>query len=147
MDRPRRSDCTAGQMDGEAGWWTTSGSIGLPPLARVMGVGRQQQQQDQTPPPIHRIPAPSTIFRLDRFEHFPRNGGKRGRCRRCKNGYTQIACTKCNVTVLYKGQQLLLRVSHYEMTLCALLTHSVMLVRVPHKFISSFFGIVQFGYT
>ena len=30
-------------MDGEAGWWTTSGNIGLPPLARVMGVGRQQQ--------------------------------------------------------------------------------------------------------
>ena len=40
----RRSDCTAGQMDGEAGWWTTSGNIGLPPLARVMGVGRQQQR-------------------------------------------------------------------------------------------------------
>ena len=31
-------------MDGEAGWWTTSGNIGLPPLARAMGVGRQQQQ-------------------------------------------------------------------------------------------------------
>ena len=31
-------------MDGEAGWWTTSGNIGLPSLARVMGVGRQQQQ-------------------------------------------------------------------------------------------------------
>ena len=30
-------------MDGEAGWWSTSGNIGLPPLARVMGVGRQQQ--------------------------------------------------------------------------------------------------------
>ena len=30
-------------MDGEAGWWTTSRNIGLPPLARVMGVGRQQQ--------------------------------------------------------------------------------------------------------
>ena len=30
-------------MDGEDGWWTTSGNIGLPPLARVMGVGRQQQ--------------------------------------------------------------------------------------------------------
>ena len=27
-------------MDREAGWWTTSGKIGL---ARVMGVGRQQQ--------------------------------------------------------------------------------------------------------
>ena len=34
-----------GQMDGEAGWWTTSGKIEFyhPPLARVMGVGRQQQ--------------------------------------------------------------------------------------------------------
>ena len=32
-------------MDGEAGWWTTSGNIGLPPLARAMGVGRQQQQE------------------------------------------------------------------------------------------------------
>ena len=31
-------------MDGEAGWWTTSGNIGLPPLARVMGVGRQQHE-------------------------------------------------------------------------------------------------------
>ena len=30
-------------MDGEAGWWTASGNIGLLPLARVMGVGRQQQ--------------------------------------------------------------------------------------------------------
>ena len=39
VDRPRQSDCTAGQMEGEAGWWTTSGNIGLPPLARVMGVG------------------------------------------------------------------------------------------------------------
>ena len=34
-------------MDGEAGWWTTSGNIGLPPLARVMGVGRQQQDMDR----------------------------------------------------------------------------------------------------
>ena len=30
-------------MDGEAGWWTSSGNIGLRPLARVVGVGRQQQ--------------------------------------------------------------------------------------------------------
>ena len=43
VDRPCRSNCTAGEMDGEPGWWTTSGNIGLPPLARVMGVGRQQQ--------------------------------------------------------------------------------------------------------
>ena len=30
VDRSHRSDCTAGQMDGEAGWWTTSGNIRLP---------------------------------------------------------------------------------------------------------------------
>ena len=31
IDRSRRSDGTAGQMDGEAGWLTTTGNIGLPP--------------------------------------------------------------------------------------------------------------------
>ena len=39
VDRPRRSDCTAGQMDGEAGWWTTSGNIGLPPTSKGHGSG------------------------------------------------------------------------------------------------------------
>ena len=29
MDRPHRSDGTSGQMDGEGGWWTTSGKIEL----------------------------------------------------------------------------------------------------------------------
>ena len=43
MDRSRWSDCTAGQMDREAGGWTSSGKIGLPPLARVKGVDRKQQ--------------------------------------------------------------------------------------------------------
>ena len=32
-------------MDGEAGWWTTSANIGLPPLARAMGVGSQQHEE------------------------------------------------------------------------------------------------------
>ena len=54
VNRPRWSDCTAGQMDGEAGWWTTSGNIGLPPLARVMGVGRQQQED--TDHSFHSLP-------------------------------------------------------------------------------------------
>ena len=43
MDRPHWSDGTAGQMDGEAGWLTTIGKIGLYPLARVKRVGRQQK--------------------------------------------------------------------------------------------------------
>ena len=34
-------------MDGEAGWWIASGNISFPPLARVMGVGRQQQGKKQ----------------------------------------------------------------------------------------------------
>ena len=45
VDRPRRSDCTACQMDGKVGWWTTSGNIGRTPLARVKGVSRHQQQR------------------------------------------------------------------------------------------------------
>ena len=45
VDMPRWIDCTASQMDGEAGWWTTSGKTGLhPSLTRVMDVGTQQQQ-------------------------------------------------------------------------------------------------------
>ena len=61
VDRPRWSDGTAGQMDGEAGWWTSSGKIGLPPLA-INGVGRQQQYnvrvQRSRPNyvPSHRMP-------------------------------------------------------------------------------------------
>ena len=42
VDRLRRSECTGGLVDEEAGWWTTSRKIRLPPLARVMGVARQQ---------------------------------------------------------------------------------------------------------
>ena len=36
-----RSDCTASQMDGEAGWWTTRGNIGPSPTSKGHGVGRQ----------------------------------------------------------------------------------------------------------
>ena len=50
------SDCTAGQIDGEAGWWTTSRNIGLSPTARVLGttttangrVGRIQREDTES---------------------------------------------------------------------------------------------------
>ena len=67
VDRPCQSDCTAGQMDGEAGWWTTNGNIRLPPLARVMGVGRQQQHSN------YQIFSQNCQFhhrRLELLEHF-----------------------------------------------------------------------------
>ena len=69
----RRSDCTAGQMDGEAGWWTTIGNIGLPPLARVMGVGRQQQGRRPVGRPrkswLEIVEADMAELEIDR-EHF-----------------------------------------------------------------------------
>ena len=45
MDITRSSDSTAGQMDGEAGWWSTSGNIRVPPrpLVRIKRMHRQQQ--------------------------------------------------------------------------------------------------------
>ena len=61
----------------------------------------EDAEEDRAPHPVRRIPAPSTIVRLDRFDHFPTNGEKRGRCRRCKNGYTQMACTKCKVLLCF----------------------------------------------
>ena len=43
---PRQGGGTANQMDGEVDWWTTSGKIGLPPLGRVKGVGRQHHNHN-----------------------------------------------------------------------------------------------------
>ena len=39
VDRPRWSDRTVDQMDGEAGWWTTNGKIGPPPTSKILGSG------------------------------------------------------------------------------------------------------------
>ena len=45
IDTTRWCDGTAVQMDEESDWWTTSGKIGLFPIARVKGIGRQQDTQ------------------------------------------------------------------------------------------------------
>ena len=55
-DKPRRTDCICVQMDGEAGWWTTSGTVGFPLLVRVMGVGRQQQQSESKRAYVFQVP-------------------------------------------------------------------------------------------
>ena len=34
VDRPQRIGGTDGQMDGEAGWWTTSGKIEFPATSK-----------------------------------------------------------------------------------------------------------------
>ena len=53
-------------MDGEAGWWTTSGNIGLPPLARVMGVGRQHNNNKETRFTRHRSAVEPLMIAKDR---------------------------------------------------------------------------------
>lgn len=53
------------------------------------------------PPPLQRIPAPSDDVRLDRCDHFPIHAEKRGRCRLCKKGYTQMSCLKCKVLLCF----------------------------------------------
>ena len=65
VDRHRRSDCTAGQMDGETGWLTTYQKIRLPPLAMVMGVGKQQQ-----PTPALCNLSVRTVVRLSTLDVF-----------------------------------------------------------------------------
>ena len=54
-------------MDGEAGWWTTSGNIGLPPLARAMGVGRQQRVMNNF---VSTIAIEKKLDSLYELEHF-----------------------------------------------------------------------------
>ena len=70
-------------MDGEADWWITSGNIGLRPLARVMGVGRQQQhgagrgQQQQELRMIVGVEPITTVIRSGRlrwYGHVMRKG-------------------------------------------------------------------------
>ncbi|KAK7135513.1 hypothetical protein R3I94_014246 [Phoxinus phoxinus] len=70
--------------------------------------GRPSLEDDPTshqaappPPPLQRISAPSVDVRLDRCDHFPIHAEKRGRCRLCKTGYTQMACLKCKVLLCF----------------------------------------------
>ena len=60
-----------------------------------------EQAQAQLPypgrPPTKRAVAPTNDVRLDRFNHFGVFAEKRGRCRLCKNGFTQLSCLKCKV--------------------------------------------------
>ena len=53
-------------MDGEAGWWTTSGNIGLPPLARAMEWVDNNNSQTWLPATITAITGPlSYVVQLD----------------------------------------------------------------------------------
>ncbi|XP_038123402.1 piggyBac transposable element-derived protein 3-like [Cyprinodon tularosa] len=61
----------------------------------------EPHQAEPPPPPLQRIVAPSVDVRLDRVDHFPTHAEKRGRCRLCKDGYTQTACLKCKVLLCF----------------------------------------------
>lgn len=53
------------------------------------------EPRQAAPPPLQRDVAPSVDVRLDRFDNFPIHADKRGRCRLCNKGYTQMATLKC----------------------------------------------------
>ena len=74
-------------MDGEAGWWTTSGNIRLPPLARVMGVGRQQQHIEIQIP----------YFSITRCDRLSRVGG--GVCIYMKKSVNFTTCVNYSNSV------------------------------------------------
>uniref|UniRef100_UPI00358E218E piggyBac transposable element-derived protein 3-like n=1 Tax=Myxine glutinosa TaxID=7769 RepID=UPI00358E218E len=63
--------------------------------------------EDGSPPPTPPLPpqqrtvTPSADVRLDRLDHFPTHAEKRGRCRLCSKGYTQMACQKCKVLLCF----------------------------------------------
>ncbi|XP_055087231.1 piggyBac transposable element-derived protein 3-like [Periophthalmus magnuspinnatus] len=63
------------------------------------------EHHQAAPPPLQRIIAPLDVVRLDRFDHFPIHADKRGRCRLCKNGYTQTACLKCKVLLCFTKEK------------------------------------------
>ena len=48
-------------------------------------------------------PKPCNDARLDQFDHWPEPDSKRGRCRHCKSGYSQIYCSKCKVCLCLKN--------------------------------------------
>ena len=48
-------------------------------------------------PRLRTVPRPQSDIRLDKVDHFPKYHEKRGRCRLCTKGYTQMMCTKCGV--------------------------------------------------
>lgn len=48
-------------------------------------------------------PEPTSCSRLDQVGHWPVPEKKRGRCRHCKTGYSQIFCSKCQVCLCLKS--------------------------------------------
>ena len=72
--------------------------------------GRPSRDADEDAPRALRlrtVPRPQRGIRLDKVDHFPKYHEKRGRCRLCTNGYTQI----CSL-VPQQGEQLLHVVPH-----------------------------------
>lgn len=60
------------------------------------------EQDDQAQPRLFAVPAPPKAVRFDGVNHLPGFAEKRGRCRLCGDGYTELACLKCNILLCLK---------------------------------------------
>jgi hypothetical protein len=49
------------------------------------------------------IPLPSESYQFDQLGHWPEPQSKRRRCRHCKNGYSQVYCSKCKVCLCLRN--------------------------------------------
>ena len=51
------------------------------------------------------IPAPCDDSRFDKLGHWPEPTDKRGRCRNCKDGFSKVFCTKCNICLCMRKEK------------------------------------------
>ena len=45
------------------------------------------------------VPLPDRDSRYDSLGHWPEHRSSKGRCKMCPNGYSRVACSKCNTTL------------------------------------------------
>lgn len=66
--------------------------------------GRPSLQNENQPEAKQRrflVKNPPVVVRFDRIDHFPEHAEKRGRCRLCSKGYSQMKCVKCGILLCF----------------------------------------------
>ena len=75
-------------------------------LSRTPSVGRKAA-----------VAKPFLDVRFDLHDHFPDFNEKRGRCRYCPNGYSNIYCRKCNMVLCLRKDNNCFYLFHHQLYL------------------------------